>query len=106
MDRIQRYVDVYLLSDNSVVQGTPHGIAGNGSTIANTNTSLPYPWNPSYPGEPYSTAYYFDYANNVMVVDTISHPTWIVKLYGYGPQWVSASEAAILTTAGYAGCLT
>lgn len=102
-----RYIAVFALSDGTFVQDTPNGTAPDGSTISNTNTNIPYPWNPSEPASPYSTSYYTDYSVNppVQVKTTVSQNPYITKAY-QEPVTVTASEAALLTTAGYGACIS
>lgn len=102
-----RFVQVFLLSDGSVVQDTPGGFAPDGSEVSNTNTALPYPWNPNDPAGPYATSVYPDYTVNppVIVTDEEELPVWIVTLFN-GATEVSEYVASQLTEAGYAACLS
>lgn len=95
-----RYVGVFLLSDNTIVQDT--AIEG-----LNTNTDLPYPWNPNDPNV-IAMASYYNFDTMQMVLETFLHEDnrFIVKKYGDGPQYVTSAEATLLTTAGYGAYLT
>lgn len=89
-----RYVAVFALSDGTFVQDT--------ATAENSNTSVPYPYNPYDPSAPYSTSYYINYEVSPPepTVDAVAHDVWITKVY-LAPTTVTASEAAALTAAGY-----
>lgn len=102
-----RYVSVFYLSDGSFVQDTPNGYAPDSSVVSNTNTNVPYPWNPSNPDAPYVRSDYWDVSQNpaVYTVDAISHPVWIVSVVNTITE-VSAAMAAALTTAGYGACIS
>ena len=89
-----RYVAVFALSDGTFVQDTP--------TAENSNTNIPYPYNPWLPASPYSTSYYVDYTQNPPqpTVSNTSHEVWITTVY-LAPTYVSTEQAAALTHAGY-----
>lgn len=89
-----RYVNVFALSDGTYVQDT--------ATAENSNTNIPYPWNPYDPSAPYSTSYYINYEAHppVPVRYDVAHDVWITKVY-LGPTKVTTAEAASLTSAGY-----
>jgi len=89
-----RYVAVFALSNGTFVQDTP--------TPENSNTNVPYPYNPSLPDAPYATSYYVDYSQNPPqpTVSNTSHDVWITTVY-LAPTYVSTEQAAILTQAGY-----
>ncbi len=94
-----RYVSVFQLSDGTFVQDTP--------TTENSNTNVPYPWNPSDPSAPYATAIFVDVSKSppVLTVDETSHSTWIVKVYN-GVTEVDSADVALLTAGGYGGNIT
>ena len=102
-----RYVMVFQLSDGSFVQDVPNGFAPDDSVIANTNCTIPYPWDADNPDQPYVRSMYVDVSQTPpkYVVDNTSHPVWIVAEYN-GVCKVSAAVAALLTTAGYGACLS
>lgn len=85
-----RYVSVFYLSDGSFVQDTP--------TAENSNTNVPYPWNPSEPSAPYATAVYYDVSQTPapLVIDNTSHSVWIVQVFN-GVSTVSAAMATALS---------
>ena len=87
-------MNVFALSDGSFVQDT--------ATDENSNTNIPYPYNPNDPSSPYSTSYYIDYSLNPprQVESVVSQNPYVVKVY-QAPQYVSPEEAAALTAAGY-----
>lgn len=89
-----RYVVVFALSDGTFVQDT--------ATNENSNTNIPYPYNPYDPSAPYSTSYYTDFEQNPPrpTVSTVSQNPYVTKVY-LGVTQVSDSEAAALTAAGY-----
>lgn len=89
-----RYVNVFELSNGTFVQDTP--------TSENSNSSVPYPWNPNDPQGPFSTSYYTDYSQNppVQVKATVAQDPWIVTVY-YGPTVIDSYQALALTAAGY-----
>ena len=90
------YVQVFLLSDNSYVQ--------NYATDENSNTNIPYPWNPNDPGGPFVTGTYIDYTTSPPRQAHLytSHDIWITKLYDR-PMKITADEATALRAAGYGG---
>jgi hypothetical protein len=102
----KRYITVFALSDGTFVQDTPNGFDLSGNVVANTNTNIPYPYNPYDPSAPYSTSYYVDYSKrpSVQVKTTVSQNPWITKVY-LGPTVVSQPEAIALSAAGYSGCI-
>jgi hypothetical protein len=89
-----RYVAVFALSDGTFVQDTP--------TKENSNTNVPYPYNPWQPDAPYATSYYVDYTQRPPqpTVSNTSHEVWITTVY-LAPTYVSSEQAAVLTHAGY-----
>ena len=91
-----RYVMVFYLSDGSFVQDT--------ATPENSNTNVPYPWDPSNPSAPYVTSTWWDVSQTppVFHVDTTSHPVWIVSATN-SPVQVSSEMEAALIAAGYGG---
>ena len=101
-----RYIAVFALSDGTFVQDTPNGLDPSGGVIANTNTNIPYPYNPYDPSAPYSTSYYVDYTKYPFeqVKTTVSQDPYVTKVY-LGPTVVSQPEANALTAAGYGACI-
>ena len=89
-----RYVAVFALSDGSFVQDTP--------TAENTNTNVPYPYNPWDPAAPYATSYYVDYSQHPtrQVKAEVAHEVYITKVY-LEPSYVTPAEVTALTNAGY-----
>jgi len=89
-----RYVAVFALSDGSFVQDTP--------TAENTNTNVPYPYNPWDPAAPYATSYYVDYSQHPtrQVKAEVAHEVYITKVY-LEPSYVTDAEVTALTNAGY-----
>jgi len=81
------------------VQDTP--------TPENSNTNVPYPYNPSLPDAPYATSYYVDYSQTPPqpTVSNTSHDVWITTVY-LAPTYVSSEQAAILTHAGYGALIS
>lgn len=92
-----RYITVFALSDGTFVQDTP--------SDENSNTNVPYPYNPYDPSAPYSTSYYYDYENMQPTKSEVAHEVWITKVY-LGPTYVNNDEVAALTAAGYGGLIT
>lgn len=95
----KRYIIVFALSNNTFVQDTP--------SAENSNTNIPYPYDPYNPSAPYATSYYVDYSVSppVQTVTTVSHDVWIKKVY-LGPTYVTTAEAAALTAAGYGALIS
>ncbi len=79
----KRYIAVFYLSNGTYVQDTPNGFAPDGSTVANTNCDIPYPWDFNNPDGPYVTSYFTDFTVNppAPTVVTTSHSPYIVKMY-------------------------
>jgi len=102
----KRYIAVFLLSDGTYVQDTPNGYDLSGNIIGNTNTNIPYPYNPYDPASPYSTSYYVDYSQSPrkQVKTTVSQNPYVAKVY-LGPTAITATEQTALTAAGYGGCI-
>lgn len=102
----KRYIAVFALSDGTFVQDTPNGFDLSGNVVPNTNTNIPYPYNPYDPSSPYSTSGYVDYSKFPFeqVTVTVSQNPYITKVY-LGPTVVSAPEANALSAAGYSGCI-
>lgn len=94
-----RYVTVFALSDGTFVQDT--------ATPENSNTSVPYPYDPYSPGAPYSTSYYtnFDVSPPVQAKLDVSHDVYIKKVY-MAPQYVTPDEVTALTSAGYGALIS
>jgi hypothetical protein len=82
------------LSDGTFVQDTP--------SEENSNTNIPYPYNPYDPSAPYVTSYFvnFEASPPVPEVYTAAQDPYITKVY-LGPQEISDEEVAALTAAGY-----
>ncbi len=93
-----QFVTVFYLSNGTFVQDYP--------TSENSDTTIPYPWNPNEPGSAYLSVSYYDFDTDQPVVVDTALPVFILKQYGYGAQYVSSAEAALLTAAGYGDCLT
>lgn len=94
-----RYVSVFRLSDGTFVQDTP--------TTENSNTNVPYPWDPNNPSAPYAVADYWDVSQSPAkyTVDATSHSVWVVKVYN-GVTVVDQSEIDMLILNGYRNCLS
>ncbi len=99
-----RYVSVFYLSDGSFVQDT--------GTAENSNTNVPYPWDPNNPSAPYVTSVYYDVSQTPapLVIDQTSHPVWIVAVMN-GVVTVSSAMATLLTNytaygTGYGALIT
>jgi hypothetical protein len=89
-----RYVMVFALSDGTFVQDT--------ATPENSNTNIPYPYNPYDPSAPYATSYYinFEVKPPVPTVTTVAHDVWITKVYSTVTD-VTLEEHDALASAGY-----
>ena len=94
-----RYIYVFALSDGTFVQDT--------ASPENSNTSVPYPYNPWDPSAPYSTSYYIDYTvvPPQPTVSKVAHDVWITKVY-MAPGDVTPAEVSALTAAGYGGLIS
>lgn len=94
-----RYIIVFALSNGTYVQDT--------ASDENSNTNVPYPWNPYDPSAPYATSYFVDFELKPphQVVTTYAQDPYIVKIYT-GPTYVSDTEAASLTAAGYGALIS
>jgi len=94
-----RFVYVFALSDGTFVQDT--------ATNENSNTNIPYPWDPNNPSAPYSTSYYvnFEVTPPEPVRYDVAHDVWITKVY-VGPTYVTPAEATALTSAGYGALIS
>jgi len=94
-----RYVTVFALSDGTFVQDT--------ATAENSNTNIPYPYNPWEPSAPFSTSYYINYevVPPVPTVSKVSQNPYIVKVYQEKMN-VTAAEVAALTAAGYGALIS
>jgi hypothetical protein len=103
-----RGVNVWILSDGSVVQDT--------ATPENSNTSMNgvYPWNPSNPAAPYVRSIYIDAGVRPQVAtehDT-AHAVYPVAYFSGGSSHpVTVAQATILADyvafgIGYSDCLT
>ena len=90
---------MFALSDGTFVQDT--------ATNENSNTNIPYPYNPWDPSAPYSTSYYTNFEVNppTPIVSTVSQNPYVTKVY-LGVTQVSPSEAAALTAAGYGSLIS
>lgn len=89
-----RGVNVFILSDGTVVQDT--------ATPNNTNSGYPMPWILNDPGGPYSSVTNWD----LTVTDT-TLPVWIEYVYyGSHTYTINQFEATFLETAGYADYIT
>jgi len=94
-----RYIYVFALSDGTFVQDT--------ASAENSNTNIPYPYNPWDPSAPYATSYYIDYTVRPPrpAVSNVAHDVWITKVY-MGPEEVTPTEVAALTAAGYGALIS
>ena len=94
-----RYVYVFALSDGTFVQDT--------ATAENSNTNIPYPYNPWEPSAPFSTSYFINYevVPPVPTHTSVSQNPYITKVY-QAPMYVTATEAAKLTAAGYGALIS
>ena len=94
-----RYVLVFKLSDGTFVQDT--------ATAENSNTNIPYPYNPWNPEAPYSTSYFINYEVTPPVPTsvTVSQDPYVAKVY-MNSCYVTAAEATDLTNAGYGACIS
>ena len=88
-----RGVNVFVLSDESVVQDT--------ATAENSNTNIPYPWDPNDPSGPYARVY--DIFGNE--TDFSQNPYITAVFYGAHSYLVNSAMATILTMAGYGDLL-
>ena len=90
---------MFALSNGTFVQDT--------ATNENSNTNIPYPYNPWDPSAPYSTSYYINFEVNspTPIVSTVSQNPYVTKVY-LGVTQVSDSEAAALTAAGYGSLIS
>ena len=87
----RRGVNVFILSDGSVVQDT--------ATPENPNTNIPLPWITNDPSGPYSYTTNFD-----GTIETASLPVWITYIYEGGHvNIINQTEANFLSAAGYSG---
>ena len=94
-----RYVAVFALSDGTFAQDT--------ATAENSNTNIPYPYNPWDPSAPYVTSWYTDYEATppVLTHTSVSQNPYITKVYE-GREYVSDTEVAALTAAGYGALIS
>jgi hypothetical protein len=87
-------VDVFLLSNGGYCQSY--------ETPENSNTNIPYPWNPNDPGGPYARVYDFRGHETDFRLDP-----YIVKVYyGGSTHPITSDEASALEAAGYAAYVT
>ena len=103
-----RGVNVWILSDNTVVQSD--------ATTENSNTDLSnvLPGDSLLGKDPYVTSIFIDPAANPQVptIHTTSHNPYVVaKFYGGRTYTITAAQATLLTNytahgAGYADCIT
>lgn len=103
-----RGVNVWIISDGSVVQDT--------ATPENSNTDMTpvYPWNPSNPSGPYVTSVFVPAlpATQVATVTTVKHTTWPVAFFpGGSTSPITTAQYNLLLNytafgAGYADCLS
>jgi len=93
------YVEVFWLSDGTFVQNYP--------TPENSNTNIPYPWNPNDPSGPFAWGYYvnFDVNPPVQTYFETSHEVWIKQMWDR-PSYVDPGVALLLSNAGYADYIT
>ena len=103
----ERGVNVWILSDGSVVQDTAT------TENSNTSTSNIYPWNPNNPSGPYVTSYFIDSGANPQLpsAHTTSHSPYPVAFFSGGSSHVITSAQATLLTdytshgSGYGDCI-
>ena len=89
----EAHVNVYELQDGTFVQNYP--------SPENTNTNIPYPWNPSDPTAPYATV-----TNWNGTIERFYLPNPIVRVfYGGETTMVTQQEANKLRQAGYGNYL-
>jgi hypothetical protein len=93
----KRYIAVFKLSNGTYVQDT--------ASPENSNTNIPYPWNPDQPSAPYVSSKYYDYTLGQYVTEELSISPYILFVY-LGVTTVSSTEAAALTAAGYGDCIS
>jgi hypothetical protein len=101
-------VNVWILSDGSVVQDT--------ATAENSNTDMSavYPWDVNNAAAPYVTSVFIDSGADPQVasVHTVSHnPYPIANFYGGSSHVVTPVQSTLLANytlfgIGYSGCLT
>ena len=104
----ERGVNVFIMSDNSVVQSEP--------TPENSNTDMTgvYPWNIDDPSGPYVRSIFIDSGANPQVPTEhdVSHPVYVIANFYGGSSWpVTQAQYEILLNytafgLGYASCLT
>lgn len=104
----ERGVNVWIMSDNSVVQDT--------ATAENSNTDMTgvYPWNPSNPSAPYVRSIYIDPSANPQVPtehDTSHDPYPVAFFQGGTTTPITAAQESILTGytsygTGYSDCIS
>ena len=94
-----RYVTVFALSDGTFVQDT--------ATPENSNTNIPYPYNPWDPSGPFVTSYFVDYTVNPprQTHTSVSQNPYITKVY-QEPSTITSAEVAALTSAGYGALIS
>jgi len=84
-----RGVNVFILSDASVVQDT--------ATSENSDTNIPLPWITNNPSGPYSYTTNWD-----GTIETASLPVWVTYVYEGGHiHTINQAEANFLSNAGY-----
>jgi hypothetical protein len=103
-----RGVNVWIMSDGSVVQDT--------STSENSNTNMTgvYPWNVNNPATPYVRSIYIDAGVRPQVATEhdVSHSVYPVAFFSGGSSHpVTSAQVTLLTNyvafgTGYADCLT
>jgi hypothetical protein len=103
-----RGVNVWIMSDGSVVQDT--------ATPENSNTDLSgvYPWDVNNAAAPYVTSVFIDSGANPQIpsVHTVSHnPYPVANFYGGSSHTITSAQATLLTDytafgTGYADCIT
>ncbi len=82
------------------------------ASTENSNTNIPYPYNPYDPSSPYSTSYYVDYTRypTRQEKNVVSQNPYITKVY-LAPTTITAAEKTALTNytaygVGYGGLIT
>lgn len=105
-ERGYRGVNVWILSDNSVVQDT--------ATPENSNTDMSnvYPWDTNNPQAPYVTSYFLESGAKVPTAHTTAHSIYPVAFFrGASTYGITPAQYSLLVNytafgVGYAGRIT
>ena len=101
-----RGVNVWIMSDDSVVQDTAS------PENSNTDMSGVYPWDVNNAQAPYVTSYFIDAGSNVATAHTTSHAVYPVAFFSGGSTHpVTEAQATLLNDytafgTGYSDCLS